>query len=97
MNFQLTNPEERFFQFQMLLAEVQTHFGVRALINRFYWPVVVLQEKMITLVDIPNGKMVLETIPDGKKDLLYRLTLNEEILWEQRQKGRKLLEPMLKK
>lgn len=95
MKFELTKPEERFFQFQTLLTEVQTHFGVQALINRFYWPVIILQEELITLVDIPNGKLVLETIQEGKKDLVYQLSINNETIWEQRQKGKKLYDPVI--
>lgn len=95
MQYQLTRPEERSFRFLSMLAEVQTHFGVKALINRFYWPVIVLQEEMITLAEIPDGKLVLEKVQEGKKDFLYQLSLNGTILWEQRQKGRRLSDPVL--
>lgn len=94
MKYQLIKPQERFFSFRSLLTEVQTHFGVAALISRFYWPVIVLQEETIILAEIPEGKLVFEKIQETK-GYLYQLSLNSSLLWEQRQKGRKLSDPVL--
>ena len=91
----LMTPEERFMKFMTLLKEVETHYGVRCILYRFYWPVITYEDEYLIRAIIPEGALELKVEDLGKKNRIYTLELNDKKIWQQKEIGRKLQPPVL--